>query len=282
MNSFEIGSYGKGTSRGVCSRLCKSRFTLVELLVVIAIISILMSMLLPALSKAREAARAITCSGNLRQYGIALNNYVGNYDGWLPSAALPNNIYNGNFDDGNVWDDWSWEEAIFLSHQAHLEDRLNSISGIIKCPSVKIVHQNGGLGTRHTLTSYEYYNTDYAANYSFFKVKAHPTNPNCRHFRGSEVKDPSRIVAVGEHWYWASLLGRGWNLRHAERLLPGYAYTRTHYYAPYGTPLGADIGIGADHNGGGNYLFFDAHVSYMKYEKSITQDGGGKYIYWDN
>jgi type II secretory pathway pseudopilin PulG len=59
---------------------------LIELLIVVAIIGVLAALLLPALARARDQAKQIACVNNLRQIGIAIASYAGDYDGEIPSG----------------------------------------------------------------------------------------------------------------------------------------------------------------------------------------------------
>jgi len=68
-------------------------FTLIELLVVIAIIALLMSILMPAMSKVKDQARAVTCGANLRQWNFVFNTYIAESDGKFFSGCNDNGYW---------------------------------------------------------------------------------------------------------------------------------------------------------------------------------------------
>ncbi|PYK58158.1 MAG: hypothetical protein DME21_16225 [Verrucomicrobia bacterium] len=78
----------------------RSAFTLIELLVVTAIIAILAALLLPALAQAKSAGQSAACKSNLRQIGIALSLYIGDFQKY-PLAAATDQMPSGSF---SLWD----------------------------------------------------------------------------------------------------------------------------------------------------------------------------------
>ena len=134
-HSKKFHSTGRGISH--FKRKCNG-FTLIELLITIAIIAILAGMLLPALNSAREKAKEITCTGNLRQIGMASLSYTSDNQDYLPP------INNSNHGTRRI--------TVFLASYAGTKTYTDKQSGLWFCPSHEQVAPAAG-------TEGKYYNS---------------------------------------------------------------------------------------------------------------------------
>ena len=250
--------------------LRRTGFTLVELLVVIGIVSLVISILMPALSKVRKQAQEIHCAANLRSIGQALTMYTqhyGYYPGW--AAGLP-----------AVW-------------PPRLRTFLGGESRVFMCPAqdpkcewVMGGPAPGGIaGRAHTVWGYVQgepiingHGTFFSYGYNMWGtggnggvvigygdmhlglgeyVVGDPSHPGLhRELRASRVTNPSETIAIADSsvdgWYDSAILPR----------------------RPTGANLPAPREPGSVHRGGANVLFCDGHVQWHPIRDLLVLDDG--------
>ena len=218
----------------------KSGFTLIELLVVISIISLLVSILLPALAKARESAKLLGCKSNLRQIGIAMHAYAADNNDYLPVMANQANwnkpltvvsalVVHGNYLPN---DEYGWGH-----------------SKVFQCPNDPNDYTVGG-GTYPA--SYWYRQTDNGNKY-----KTENGNP----IRLGE-KDATRARIVRYLMVERSAISSG-----MQTVYPGGIYSVTSSGYP---SLDRNTLDSFWHESGSNALYEDGHVSWVPYGDPVA------------
>ncbi len=221
-----------------------SSFTLIELLVVIAIIAILASLLMPALGRARESAKRVSCTGNQKQLGMVNITYANDYEYFVPNYV----IINGNANFANVF----WYELMGKQlgwKSCGSPQALYRPSGAAKNPSDPTIFScpSGKSWTRETYF-YQTVNCHYRCNVPVIWMEQ-PAASDTRGARVSQVRYPSSKLFL-------------YDSGNADAYLPGTGKTPGCTTSPSNSmvsPYLEDFYNGR-HVRTINGLFFDGHV----------------------
>ena len=236
-------------------------FTLIELLVVIAIIAILAGLLLPALNQAKETARRITCTGNLKMIGTALSMYRNDYNDIIPGytifASGGTNLPGAErLTSYYLLSNYLWTPPANFK----AEDRL-PIHRAFKCPSGKGYRVPYHLNNAPKINCFKSQESDFGTNWHAYTLNGNQgmSGKKCC-ISGARMKNQSSIFYIADRGVKADGCGGTYSA------YPGLM-----------SRVNTDYGFATiRHNGQTNMLMLDSHVETRKTTSLIDPTFTGK------